>query len=48
MNGSQKNGSISAEHGLGFQKKNYIGYSKNEIEVKLIKEIKQHYDQMES
>lgn len=39
-----KNGSISAEHGLGFQKKNYIGYSKNEIEVKLIKEIKQHYD----
>lgn len=41
---AKKNGSISAEHGLGFQKKNYIGYSKNEIEVKLIKEIKQHYD----
>lgn len=41
---SAKHGSISAEHGLGFQKKNYIGYSKNDIEIKLIKEIKNHYD----
>ncbi|EMG50368.1 DLD2 D-2-hydroxyglutarate--pyruvate transhydrogenase DLD2 [Candida maltosa Xu316] len=41
---SNKKGSISAEHGLGFQKKNYIGYSKNDIEVKMIKEIKNHYD----
>ncbi|CAI5758531.1 unnamed protein product [Candida verbasci] len=41
---SSKKGSISAEHGLGFQKKNYIGYSKNDIEIKLIKEIKNHYD----
>ena len=39
-----KLGSISAEHGLGFQKKNYIGYSRNDIEIKLMKEIKQHYD----
>lgn len=39
-----KNGSISAEHGLGFQKKNYIGYSKSENEIKLIKQLKQHYD----
>ncbi|ODV68797.1 hypothetical protein HYPBUDRAFT_104124 [Hyphopichia burtonii NRRL Y-1933] len=37
-------GSISAEHGLGFQKKNYIGYSKSDIEIKMIKEIKNHYD----
>lgn len=37
-------GSISAEHGLGFQKKNYVGYTKNDIEIKLMKEIKQHYD----
>ncbi|ODV84992.1 hypothetical protein CANARDRAFT_207898 [[Candida] arabinofermentans NRRL YB-2248] len=39
-----KNGSISAEHGLGFQKKNYIGYSKSEIEIKMIKDLKNHYD----
>ncbi|CAH2350939.1 D-2-hydroxyglutarate--pyruvate transhydrogenase Dld2p [[Candida] railenensis] len=39
-----KNGSISAEHGLGFQKKNYIGYTKNDVEIKLMKELKKHYD----
>lgn len=41
---SSKHGSISAEHGLGFQKKNYIGYSKNEQEIKLMKELKLHFD----
>ena len=41
---SSKKGSISAEHGLGFQKKNYIGYSKNPTEIALLKQIKQHYD----
>lgn len=39
-----KKGSISAEHGLGFQKKNYIGYSKSDMEIRLIKDIKNHYD----
>ncbi|CCE79887.1 Piso0_002979 [Millerozyma farinosa CBS 7064] len=39
-----KKGSISAEHGLGFQKKNYIGYSKTDIEIKLMKDLKEHYD----
>lgn len=39
-----KKGSISAEHGLGFQKKNYIGYSKSAVEIRMIKEIKSHYD----
>ncbi|OBA20051.1 hypothetical protein METBIDRAFT_212020 [Metschnikowia bicuspidata var. bicuspidata NRRL YB-4993] len=39
-----KKGSISAEHGLGFQKKNYIGYSKNDLEIQLIKNVKNHYD----
>ncbi|GMM28486.1 D-lactate dehydrogenase [Martiniozyma asiatica (nom. inval.)] len=38
------NGSISAEHGLGFQKKNYIGYSKSETEIKLMKQLKEKYD----
>lgn len=39
-----KKGSISAEHGLGFQKKNYIGYSKSDVEIEMIKDIKNHYD----
>lgn len=40
----QHQGSISAEHGLGFQKKPYIGYTKNETEIKLMKDLKNHYD----
>ncbi|KAF2279937.1 uncharacterized protein EI97DRAFT_410780 [Westerdykella ornata] len=39
-----KNGSISAEHGLGLQKRPYIGYSRSEIMVKLMKQIKDLYD----
>ena len=39
-----KNGSISAEHGLGIAKKQYIGYSRSENMVKLMKQIKQLYD----
>lgn len=38
------NGSISAEHGLGLQKKNYIGYSKDPQMIELMKKTKQHYD----
>ena len=34
------NGSISAEHGLGFKKANYIHYSKSSSSVALMKEIK--------
>lgn len=41
---SSKKGSVSAEHGLGFQKKNYIGYSKSTKEIEMIKDLKQHYD----
>ncbi|AGO11240.1 AaceriACL021Cp [[Ashbya] aceris (nom. inval.)] len=41
---ASKHGSISAEHGLGFQKKNYISYSKSPQEIKMIKDIKHHYD----
>lgn len=37
-------GSISAEHGLGFQKKNYIAYSKSEVEIQIMKDLKKHYD----
>lgn len=41
---SKHNGSISAEHGLGIMKKPYIGYSRNETMIKLMKQIKDLYD----
>lgn len=40
----KRNGSISAEHGLGLAKKNYIGYSRSETMVGLMKQIKNLYD----
>jgi len=41
---AKRNGSISAEHGLGLAKKDYIGYSRSETMIKLMKQIKQLYD----
>ncbi|KAH7037758.1 uncharacterized protein B0I36DRAFT_237277 [Microdochium trichocladiopsis] len=41
---SKVNGSISAEHGLGIAKKNYVGYSQSETKIKLMKQIKNLYD----
>ncbi|OAL38185.1 hypothetical protein AYO20_02637 [Fonsecaea nubica] len=40
----KRNGSISAEHGLGIAKKKYIGYSRSETMIKLMKQIKDLYD----
>lgn len=37
-------GSISAEHGLGFKKRNYIHYSKAASAVTLMKQIKSLMD----
>ncbi|KAF1993548.1 hypothetical protein P154DRAFT_527691, partial [Amniculicola lignicola CBS 123094] len=39
-----KNGSISAEHGLGIAKKPFIGYSRSETMIRLMKQIKNLYD----
>jgi (R)-2-hydroxyglutarate---pyruvate transhydrogenase len=39
-----KNGSISAEHGLGIAKKPFIGYSRSETMIRLMKQIKDLYD----
>ncbi|KAF1809606.1 D-lactate dehydrogenase-like protein 2 [Eremomyces bilateralis CBS 781.70] len=39
-----RKGSISAEHGLGLQKKPYIQYSRSETMVGLMKQIKNLYD----
>ncbi|KAF2768724.1 hypothetical protein EJ03DRAFT_328031 [Teratosphaeria nubilosa] len=41
---AKQNGSISAEHGLGLAKKEFIGYSRSETMVKLMRQIKQLYD----
>ncbi|KAL8704651.1 MAG: hypothetical protein Q9201_002185 [Fulgogasparrea decipioides] len=41
---SKNNGSISAEHGLGLQKKPYIGYSRSETMIRLMKQVKQLFD----
>ncbi|KAJ4293683.1 D-lactate ferricytochrome c oxidoreductase [Kalmusia sp. IMI 367209] len=41
---AKRNGSISAEHGLGVTKKPYIGYSRSETMIKLMKQIKNLYD----
>jgi FAD/FMN-containing dehydrogenase len=37
-------GSVSAEHGVGLLKKNYLGYSRSAEEVALMKQIKQVFD----
>ncbi|KAL4791573.1 hypothetical protein BDV19DRAFT_381438 [Aspergillus venezuelensis] len=36
----KRSGSISAEHGLGVAKKDFIGYSQNETNLKLMKQLK--------
>lgn len=40
----KRSGSISAEHGLGLAKKNYIQYSRSDTMIKLMKQIKNLYD----
>ncbi|KPM41530.1 putative D-lactate dehydrogenase, mitochondrial [Neonectria ditissima] len=40
----KRNGSISAEHGLGIAKKNFVGYSRDETMLGLMKQIKNLYD----
>ena len=40
----KRNGSISAEHGLGLAKKKYVGYSRSATMVALMGQIKKLYD----
>ncbi|MCJ1407450.1 hypothetical protein MMC19_001521 [Ptychographa xylographoides] len=40
----KRHGSISAEHGLGIAKKPYIGYSRSDTMIRLMKQIKNLYD----
>lgn len=37
-------GSISAEHGIGFLKSNYLDYSKSKLEIELMKILKNTID----
>lgn len=37
---AEQRGSVSAEHGLGFKKKNVLGYSKPPVAVKLMQQLK--------
>lgn len=41
---SERNGSISAEHGLGLAKKAFVGYSRSDNMIRLMKQIKTLYD----
>ena len=41
---SERNGSISAEHGLGLAKKPYIGFSRNKTMIQEMKKIKGLFD----
>ena len=41
---AEHKGSISAEHGLGLQKKPYIGYSRSETTIQLMKQVKHLFD----
>jgi FAD/FMN-containing dehydrogenase len=38
------NGSISAEHGVGMTKRDYLTYSRSEAEIGYMKAIKQVFD----
>lgn len=40
----KREGSISAEHGLGLAKKAFVGYSRSETMVKLMKQLKGFFD----
>ncbi len=40
----EKRGSISAEHGLGIAKRDFVGYSKSDTMIRLMKQIKELYD----
>ena len=37
-------GSISAEHGLGFAKNKYLGYSKSQGSIDMMRRIKKVFD----
>jgi FAD/FMN-containing dehydrogenase len=41
---AKRNGSISAEHGLGLMKAPYVGYSKTEPAIAVMQQIRRLFD----
>jgi len=41
---AKRSGSVSAEHGLGFKKREFISYSKSPVAVAMMKRLKQTFD----
>ena len=41
---SAHRGSISSEHGLGFRKKDFIGYTKTPGAIRVMKQLKDLFD----
>jgi FAD/FMN-containing dehydrogenase len=41
---SNQKGSVSAEHGLGFKKRDFISYSKSTAAIAMMKQLKQIID----
>lgn len=41
---SRHRGSVSAEHGLGLKKRDFIGYSKSAISIEWMRRIKELFD----
>lgn len=40
----KRRGSISAEHGLGVAKREFVGYSRGEVELRVMAGLKRHFD----
>ena len=40
----ERNGSVSAEHGIGFLKKEWLGFSRSDAEIALMRQLKQTLD----
>lgn len=40
----KRRGSISAEHGLGVAKRDFVGYSRGEVELRVMAGLKRHFD----
>lgn len=40
----KRRGSVSAEHGLGVAKRDFVGYSRGEVELGVMRGLKKHFD----
>jgi FAD/FMN-containing dehydrogenase len=40
----RRDGSVSAEHGIGLEKRDYLSYSRNADEIQLMRSLKKAFD----